>query len=81
MLTAKLEKQFTERISDPEDGSTSSVCEDEFENKSNKDGNQISQKYQLYQTFYETWVKEVLYEWKKNLSQIPHAPIDIKVVR
>ena len=46
--------------------STISVCEDEFESKSNKDGTQISQKCQQYQTFYETWVKEVFHEWKEK---------------
>ena len=66
MLTAKLGKQVTERISDPEDDSTSSACEDKFESESNKDGTQISEKYQLYQTFYETWVKEFLHEWKEK---------------
>ena len=54
LLTAKLEKPVTELTSDPEDDSTSSACEDEFESESNKDGTQISEKYQLYQTFYET---------------------------
>lgn len=62
LLTAKLEKQFSDRTSDSEDDSTSLVCEDKFESKSNTNGTQISQKHQLYQTFYDTWIKEVLRE-------------------
>ena len=64
MLTVKLDKQVTERIYDPKDDSTSSACEDEFETESNKDGTQISEKFQLYQTFNELRVKEFLHEWK-----------------
>ena len=62
LLTAKLEKQATKCISDPKDDSTSSVCEDEFESETNKDGTQINEKYQLYQKFNEIWVKEFLQE-------------------
>ena len=80
MSTSKLKKQFTDRTSDPEDDNTSSACEDKFESKSNTNGTQISQKHQLCQTFYDTWVEEVLHEWKKNLLQLPHAPTDKKAV-
>ena len=66
MLTVEPEKPVTERISNPADDGTISSCEDEFECKSNKDGIQISQKHQLCQTFYKTWVKKVLNEWKEK---------------
>ena len=54
------------KTSYPEDDSSSSVCEDEFESESNKDETQISEKYKLYRTFYETWVKEFPHEWKEE---------------
>ena len=66
LLTVEPEKPVTERISNPADDGTISSCEDEFECKSNKDGIQISQKHQLCQTFYKTWVKKVLNEWKEK---------------